>query len=166
MRFRDLLRNAVLSGRNLRCSLRREGLGWVVLPVRGAYPERTVRREPFPFPFSRLSLFPQDVSLEGLQAILDGIGHDQRVQGVVLRFGPLRAGAATLYSVRRMLLDLRAQGKRLVAWLPSAGTWDYYLASACDEVVVPPSGRLFALACEPSRSSSRIRWRWPAWRPI
>jgi protease-4 len=44
-----------------------------------------------------------------------------------------------------MLLDLRAKGKRLVAWLPSADTWDYYLASACDEIVLPPSGRLSAL---------------------
>jgi protease-4 len=41
-----------------------------------------------------------------------------------------------------MLLGLRDKGKRLVAWLPGADTWDYYLASACDEIILPPSGRL------------------------
>jgi protease-4 len=30
----------------------------------------------------------------------------------------------------------------LVAWLPGAGNLDYYLASACDEIIVPPSGHL------------------------
>jgi protease-4 len=59
--------------------------------------------------------------------------------------GPLRTGPSTLHSLRRMLLGLRAEGKRLVAWLPSATTWDYYLASACDEVILPQSGRLFVL---------------------
>jgi len=145
MRARDLLRNAVLAGRNLVCTLRRQGLDWVVLSLRGPYPERTVRREPLPFPFSRLPLFPSEVSLEDVQKVLDVIGRDQRVQGVVLRFGSLRAGPSTLYSLRRLLLGLRGRGRRVVAWLPSASTWDYYLASACDEVILPESGRVSAL---------------------
>ena len=145
MRPRDLLRNTALAGRNLLCSLRRKGLDWVVLSLRGSYPERTVRRDPLPFPFSRLSLFPSDASLQDVQSVVEMIGNDRRVHGVVLRLGPLRAGPSTLHSLRRMLLGLRAEGKRLVAWLPSATTWDYYLASACDEVILPQSGRLFVL---------------------
>ena len=145
MRPRDLLRNTALAGRNLLCSLRRKGLDWVVLSLRGSYPERTVRRDPLPFPFSRLPLFPSEASLQEMQTVVETIGHDRRVRGVVLRLGPLRAGPSTLHSLRRMLLSLRSEGKRLVAWLPSATTWDYYLASACDEVVLPESGRLFAL---------------------
>jgi protease-4 len=141
----DLPRNAVLAIRNLLRALRRKGLDCVVLSVRGSYPERTVRRDPLPFPFSRLPLFPHEVSLEDVRAIVEMVGADQRVRCLVLRFDALQAGPSALFSLRRMLLDLRARGKRLVAWLPAAGTWDYYLASACDEVILPPSGRLFAL---------------------
>jgi protease-4 len=145
MNPRDLPRNTALTARNLLRSLRRRGLDWVVLPVSGSYPERTVRRDPLPFPFNRLPLFPSEVSLQGMQARADMVGGDPRVEGVVLRFDTLQTGPSARYSLRRMLLGLRAQGKRLVAWLPSADTWDYYLASACDEVVLPPSGHLFAL---------------------
>jgi protease-4 len=142
---RDLLRNTALAVRNLLRSLRRKGLDCVVLSIHGSYPERTFRRDPLPFPFSRLSFFPQEVSLEEMQAMVGMIGDDPRVRGVVLRFDTLRAGPSALYSMRRMLLGLRARGKRVVAWLPAADTWGYYLASACDEVVLPPSGRLFVL---------------------
>jgi len=142
---RDLPRNVALAIRNLLRSLRRKGLDCVVLPIHGSYPERTVRREPLPFPFSRLPLFPHEVSLEDMRVVVERIGSDRRVRDVVLRFDTLRAGPSALYSLRRHLLDLRAKGRRLVAWLPGAGTWDYYLASACDEIIMPQSGRLFAL---------------------
>jgi protease-4 len=142
---RDLLRNTVIAASNLLRSLRRKGLDYVVMSINGSYPERTPRRDPLPFPFNRLSLFPTEVSLEDMQATAERIGADRRVRGVVLRFDTLRAGPAALYSLRRVCLDLRARGKRVVAWLPSADTWDTYLASACDEVILPQSGRLAAL---------------------
>jgi len=145
MILRDILRNTVRTTGNLLRSLRRKGFDCVVLPVRGSYPEQTSRRDPLPFPFNRLSLLPQDVSLAELRATMETIGNDKRVQGVVLRFYTLQAGLSTLHSLRRLLLGLRTKGKRLVAWLPTASTGDYYLASACDEVILPQSARLFAL---------------------
>ena len=145
MRLRDLLRNTALVARNLLRSLRRKGLDCVVLPIRGPYPELTSGRDPLPFPFSRLPLFPREVSLEDVRATVETIGADRRVQSVILRFDTLQAGPSTLYSLRHHLRDLRAQGKRVVAYLPGASTWDYYLASACDEIVLPQSGRLSAL---------------------
>ncbi len=145
MRLFDLPRNAILAARNLRGRMRRTGLECIVLPLRGAYPERTVWREPLPFPFSRLPLFPHEVSLEDMQAILRMLGDDRRVQNVVLRFDTLRADPAALFSLRRQFGDLRARGKRLIAWLPGGDTWDYYLASACDQIVLPPASRVLAL---------------------
>ncbi len=145
MRPLDLPRNSILATRNLLRSLRRKGLDCVVLPMRGPYPELTSGRDPLPFPFSLLPLFPQEVSLEDVRATVETIGADRRVHGVILRFDTLQAGPSTLYSLRHHLRDLRAQGKRVVAYLPGASTWDYYLASACDEIVLPQSGRLSAL---------------------
>ena len=141
----DILRNTARATANLLRSLRRGGLDYVVLPIRGSYPERTVRRDPLPFPFNRLSLFPQEISLADVRAVAEMIGNDRRVQGVVLRFDTLQASLSARHSLRRMLLDLRAKGKRLIAWLPTANTWDYYLALACDAVVLPESGHLSVL---------------------
>jgi protease-4 len=148
MKPSDLLRNSALAAGNLLRSLRRKGLDCVALTIRGSYPERTIQRDPLPFPFSRLPLLPTEPSLEDMQTMVDMICNDQRIQGVVLRFDTLQAGLPTLYSLRRMLFGLRAKGKHLVAWLPTASTWDYYLASACDEVILPQSGRLFALGLQ------------------
>jgi protease-4 len=141
----NILRNTLLATANLLRSLRRKGLECITMPIRGPYPERTPQRDPLPFPFNRLPLRPSVVSLEDMRTMVEITGNDPRVQTVVLRFDALQAGASTLHSLRRMFLDLRNRGKRLVAWLPSADTWDYYLASACDEIILPPSGRLAAL---------------------
>jgi protease-4 len=90
-------------------------------------------------------LFPSEISLEEMEYAVDVIGGDERVRGVVFRLDHLRARPATLYTLRRMMLDLHARGKHTVAWLPAAESWDYYLASACDEVVMPPCAQLNVL---------------------
>jgi protease-4 len=138
----NLLRNAPIAANNLFRSLRRKGLGCIVLPISGPYPERVSRRDPLPPPLNRLLPRPSQLSLEDMREIAKRIGSDPRVQTVVMRFETLQAGSAALYSLRQIFLDLRNKGKRLIAWLPTAETWDYYLASACDEILMPPSGRL------------------------
>ena len=144
MRLLDLPRNGLRAIRNLIRSLRRRGLDYVVLHLDGSFPERTPQRRA-PFPLRMLPIFPSEVSLEQLRYMVDLITGDSRVKGVVLRLGTLRAGPPTLHSLRQLVQKLRAEGKRTVAWMTSAGTWDYYLASACDEVILPPSGRLNVL---------------------
>ncbi len=143
----DLPRNGVLAIRNALRSLRRKGLDVVVLPLEGSFPERASRRTPLPFPLSLVSAaaFPSEVSLEEMQHTIDVISGDQRVQSVVFRIQRVQAGGAALHTLRRMMVDLRKRGKQTVAWLPSAETWDYYLASACQKIILPPSGRLNAL---------------------
>jgi protease-4 len=89
-----------------------------------------------------LPLFPAEVSLEEMERVVDVISGDKRVKGIVFRIEQLRAGAATLHTLRRMIGELRASGKHTVAWLPTAESWDYYLASACDEVILPSCARL------------------------
>jgi protease-4 len=145
---RDLLRNTVLRTRNWLRSLRRRGLDCIVLTLHGSFPELSPQREPLPFPLSRLSLFPTQVSLADMRTVMEVIGDDSRVQTVVLRFDTLQAGLSTFHSLRRIFIDLRAKGKRLIAWLPTASTMDYYLASACDEIVVPPSGHLYVMGVQ------------------
>jgi protease-4 len=148
MTLGDLLRNATLQTRNWLRSFRRSGLDCVVVYLQGSFPELSPRREPLPFPLSLLSLFPSEVSLTDVRAAAEVIGGDSRVQTVVLRFDALQAGLSTLYSLRRIFADLRATGKRLIAWVPTPSTLDYYLASACDEIIVPPSGHLYVMGVQ------------------
>lgn len=142
MILRDLPRNAILSARNV---LHRHGGGKsIVLPISGSYPELSVERELLPAPFNRLlPLPPPEPSLADMRDIIEVLGGDRCVQTVILRFDSLMAGFASLYSLRQGFLELRKQGKQLVAWLPSANLGDYYLASACDRIAMPESGRLF-----------------------
>ncbi|MGD8245073.1 MAG: signal peptide peptidase SppA [Anaerolineae bacterium] len=141
----DLVRNTIRTLRNAMRSLRRRGLDWVILPFEGSFPERAPRRAPLPFPFSMLPLFPPEVSLEEMQQLVDVVKGDGRVRGVILRLDRVQAGAATLYTLRRMIRELRASGKHTIAWLPAPDSWNTYLASACDQIVVPPSARLNVL---------------------
>ena len=104
---RDIPGNALRIVSNLWRSVRRKGLDYVVLPISGAYSELSSRRHPLPILLNRLPLFPAEASLEDMQALLRMIGDDPRIRGIVLRFGALRAGPATLCSLRRMLLALR-----------------------------------------------------------
>ena len=145
MHVLDLPRNGFLSIRNAVRSLRRKGLDYVVLSLEGPFPERAVRRPSLPFPLSLLPIFPSESSLEEVGHFLGLLGDDDRVQGVVFRIAEMEAGSASLHGLREMILDLGEKGKRTIAWLPSADTWDYYLASACQEVILPPSGRLNVL---------------------
>lgn len=146
----DLPRNGVLAVRNAIRSMRRKGLDFVVLSLEGSFPERAARRAPLPFPLSLLRMFPSQVSLEEMQHMVDVIADDPRVRGVIFHIQGLEAGSATLYTLRRMVRDLRESGKRTVACLSEAGTWDYYLGVACDDVIIPPPGNfhLFGLRTE------------------
>lgn len=139
----NLLRNILRTLSNLRRSLRRRGLETVSLTLHGSYPECPAPRDPLPFPLNLLPIFPDpDPCLSDLEEAMRIIGGDSRVQNVVLTFQSLQADLATLYSLRRLLGDLQAQGKHLVAWLPGAGMGDYYLAAVCDEILLPPAAHL------------------------
>ena len=136
--FSDLLRNARLVVANRLRLLRWRRLDYVVLNVSGAYPERTLRqRRRFP-----LSLLPWPTpapSVDGFSSALERIAADPRVKGVVLIISGLSAGPATVSSLRSSIIRLRQAGKRSVAYMHDLGTWDYYLASACDEIRAPES---------------------------
>jgi protease-4 len=95
------------------------------------------------------------LQLRQLTAALRAAADDERIAGVLLR-GELLAlsgasGFASLREVRLALEDFRASGKPVKAYLTSASTSDYYLASVADEIVLDPYGMILmpGLASEP-----------------
>jgi len=89
-------------------------------------------------PFARFVLPPDPPSVSSIRRQFEQLALDPRVQGVVLKL-ECGASGATYQSLRKVLLDFRARGKRLIAYANAFGPFQYYLACACDQIIMPPS---------------------------
>ncbi len=78
------------------------------------------------------------ISRRALSRTLGQAAEDPRIDLVRVRLGALAGGWAELYELRRGLLDLRAAGKRVVAFVAHADTRGLWVASAADEVLLSP----------------------------
>jgi len=84
----------------------------------------------------------RSMSLLDLLLLIRDAGEDPRVAGLILRVRPLAVGWAKAQEIREALLRFRDSGKPLHAYLElelSGGTMEYYVASAAEQVHVPPS---------------------------
>jgi len=93
-----------------------------------------------PRPFWQRFLGRQRLSVKELGERFEEIGRDARIKGVVLHLRPIALPMATLQDLRELVANLRRAGKRVVAWAPSYTTATYYLACACDEILLMPTG--------------------------
>ncbi|HXN77207.1 MAG TPA: signal peptide peptidase SppA [Candidatus Dormibacteraeota bacterium] len=82
------------------------------------------------------------LSLSELGKRFDAIGRDPRIKGVVLHLRPVAMPMATLQDLRELVAKLRKSGKRVVAWAPFYSTGTYYMACACDEILLMPAGAI------------------------
>lgn len=105
----------------------------VCLTIKGSYPERS----------GVMGIFSQlEESLPGAIRRIDAAAEDSEVAAMWLRIEGLGVGRGKLHELRSALARFRKAGKPLYAELTTAGTSQYLLASACDEIVMPPSGTL------------------------
>lgn len=138
MRFMARVGEAIRRGRiGLVNALRRRQpmARFVVLTLSGEIREFPPYRPDIPF--AHFLLPPPPISVSSLRGLFDQIAFDPRIEGVVLRIGCV-ASAAVYQNLRQLVLDLRARGRRVVAWATGFGPFQYYLASACDQIVMPP----------------------------
>ena len=82
----------------------------------------------------------QRLSVRELGRRFEAIEKDPRVKGVVLHLRPVPMSLAVLQDVRDLVMRLRKSGKRVIAWAPFYTTGTYYLACACDEILLLPTG--------------------------
>jgi protease-4 len=142
LQLRIALQDALVNSQNLLFNLtvlpRRKPLDYVVLDVAGPYPERRQPRQLLAaLPFVR-----RVISIEELIGLLDLIGDDPGVRGVVLRMGTLQANLAALQNVRSAVESLKRRGKRVIAYVTQADLRGYFVACAADQIVIPESGEL------------------------
>ena len=70
---------------------------------------------------------------------------DDRISGLVVNIRGLGTDWAKVEELRRAVTDFRASGKSVVAYLDGAGTRDYALAAAADEIRMSPEANLMVL---------------------
>jgi protease-4 len=93
-----------------------------------------------PGPFWQRFVSQPRLSVKELGERFDAIGRDSRTKGVILHLRPVPMPMATIQDLRELVAKLRSSGKRVVAWAPFYTTGTYYLASACDEILLMPAG--------------------------
>ncbi len=73
---------------------------------------------------------------------LRGLAVDPAVAGVLFKIENVELGFARIEELRDLIALLRAHGKRTFAYATFPSTREYYLAAACDLVVLHPAGEL------------------------
>jgi protease IV len=111
---------------------------WITVELTGTYPAlaRRTRLLGIPLP-PELGL--TETSMEELSQALAGAGRASWLKGVFFRFGSLRVGQATAYSLRTLVHSLRQAGKKTVAYVPTLDWQNLYIASAAERVICPES---------------------------
>src|SRR5229473_2413173 len=95
-------------------------------------------------PFRRL-FGAQPQSLSSLLTQFRKAKADQRISAVMLDIDMSEAGWAKSEEIRDGIADFRKSGKPVYAYMETALNKDYYIATACDKIFLPPPGELFTI---------------------
>lgn len=93
-----------------------------------------------PGPFWQRFISQPRVSVKELTERFNTLARDPRISGIVLHLRPVPMSMATVQDLRELVARLRQSGKRAIAWAPFYTTATYYLACACDEILLMPAG--------------------------
>lgn len=103
---------------------------------------------PLRAPFSEIErvdvfqLFDRPRAMRATVELIRRAGTDDRITSLVVM--PQAAGAlwAQLQEVRQALVDFKASGKPVTAYLEYGGAGEYFVASAADRILMMPAGQL------------------------
>lgn len=109
----------------------------------GSFLEVTLAREVPDAPVTGgLFLDPEDLPpiVTDIAGAIRAAKDDVRIEGLYLELDTPSIGWAGLQEIRDAVVELREAGKPCIAYSETYTTGTYYLASACDTVVMAPSG--------------------------
>jgi len=112
---------------------------YLFIPLSGSISEYQTP-DPFAKAFGKTHL-----DIKKIRDVLEKAQVDERINGVILQIEMLQTGYAKIQELRHLIRQFRKSGKPIFALLgpDMAFTKDYYVASACDSVFMPPSANLF-----------------------
>jgi protease IV len=93
-------------------------------------------------PFKRYFGGP-DQSLTGLVMQFKKAKVDKRIKAVLLDVNMSGVGWGKAEEIRDAITDFRSSGKPVYAYIEFGLNKEYYIATACDKIIVPPPGELF-----------------------
>jgi protease IV len=73
-----------------------------------------------------------------IERILASIERSAGIAGVIVSISELRIGLSRANSLRRRLLTLRKNGKRVIVYIESGGNVEYLIASGGESIYMPP----------------------------
>src|SRR5215510_9911757 len=93
-------------------------------------------------PFKRYFGGP-DQSLTGLVMQFKKAKVDKRIKAILLDVNLSGVGWGKAEELRDAITDFRSSGKPVYAYIEFGLNKEYYIATACDKIIVPPPGELF-----------------------
>src|ERR1044072_1817719 len=84
-----------------------------------------------------------DQSLTGLVMQFKKAKADKRIKAILLDVNMSGVGWGKAEEIRDAIKDFRSSGKRVCAYVEFGLNKEYYIATACDKIIVPPPGELF-----------------------
>lgn len=81
--------------------------------------------------------------LWGLKKKLAEAEEREEVKGILLKIGPVSCGLGKIQEIADLIVEFRNSGKKVVAFLESAGHSQYLLATTADRIVIAPGGGVF-----------------------
>src|SRR5678816_1034022 len=109
----------------------------LTLRVAGALPDYTPDD-----PFKKFFGGP-DQSLSGLVMQFKKAKVDKRIKAILLDVNMSGVGWGKAEEIRDAITDFRSSGKPVYAYVEFGLNKEYYIATACDKIIVPPPGELF-----------------------
>jgi len=84
-----------------------------------------------------------DQSLTGLVMQFKKAKVDKRIKAILLDVNMSGVGWGKAEEIRDAITDFRTSGKPVYAYVEFGLNKEYYIATACDKIIVPPPGELF-----------------------
>jgi len=84
-----------------------------------------------------------DQSLTGLIMQFKKAKVDKRIKAILLDINMSSVGWGKAEEIRDAITDFRSTGKPVYAYVEFGLNKEYYIATACDKIIVPPPGELF-----------------------
>ena len=107
----------------------------LVVRLEGALVERSLLRGSIINRFSKR----QEITLQDMQRLQRLVLDDIRIEAVYLDIRSLRSDFTTLARLRQMLVAIVKSGKQVVAFMAQGDNSSFFLASACERIIVPPA---------------------------
>jgi protease-4 len=100
--------------------------------------EGEIEEQPPPDPLTE-ALFGARLTVTDIVEALDRAETDPRITGIEVRVGASTLGVAKIQEIHQKIREFNRQGKFSVAYLEFATNRSYYLASACQTVILLPT---------------------------